>query len=40
MSDVIEQCMEEITFIGEPGLNNYLETDHHTRIFANQLVTK
>ncbi|NQX39891.1 1-deoxy-D-xylulose-5-phosphate reductoisomerase [Pedobacter steynii] len=40
MSDVIEQCMEEITFIDEPGLNNYLETDHHTRIFANQLVTK
>lgn len=40
MSDVIEQCMEEITFIDEPGLNNYLETDQHTRIFANQLVTK
>lgn len=40
MSDVIEQCMEEIAFIDEPGLNNYLETDHHTRIFANQLVTK
>lgn len=40
MSDVIEQCMEEMAFIDEPGLNNYLETDHHTRIFANQLVTK
>lgn len=40
MSDVIEQCMQEIGFIEQPGLNNYLETDQHTRIFANQLVTK
>lgn len=40
MSDVIQQCMEEVSFIQSPGLNNYLETDHHTRIFANQLVTK
>lgn len=40
MSDVIQQCMEDISFIAEPGLNNYLETDQHTRIFANQLVTK
>ncbi|MCX2451398.1 1-deoxy-D-xylulose-5-phosphate reductoisomerase [Pedobacter sp. PLR] len=40
MSEVIERCMEEIGFIEEPGLNNYLETDQHTRIFANQLVTK
>ncbi|WP_316840244.1 1-deoxy-D-xylulose-5-phosphate reductoisomerase [Pedobacter gandavensis] len=40
MSEVIERCMEEIGFIAEPVLNNYLETDQHTRIFANQLVTK
>lgn len=40
MSDVIEQCMADLPFIQEPGLNNYLETDHHTRIFANELVTK
>lgn len=40
MSDVIEQCMEGVDFIQEPSLNNYLETDRHTRIFANQLVTK
>jgi 1-deoxy-D-xylulose-5-phosphate reductoisomerase len=40
MSDVIQQCMEEMTFIAAPGLNNYLETDQHTRIFADQLVTK
>ncbi|MBC8987670.1 1-deoxy-D-xylulose-5-phosphate reductoisomerase [Pedobacter sp. N36a] len=40
MSEVIESCMEGIGFIAEPGLENYLETDQHTRIFANQLVTK
>ncbi|QNK63071.1 1-deoxy-D-xylulose-5-phosphate reductoisomerase [Pedobacter sp. PAMC26386] len=40
MSEVIEQCMSDLTFIQAPSLNNYLETDHHTRIFARQLVTK
>lgn len=40
MSDVIEQCMSDLAFIQTPSLNNYLETDHHTRIFARQLVTK
>lgn len=39
MSDVIASCMEGITFIEKPSLNNYLETDMHTRIFAGQLVT-
>ncbi|TKC08367.1 1-deoxy-D-xylulose-5-phosphate reductoisomerase [Pedobacter polaris] len=40
MSDVIEECMQEINFIGQPTLNNYLETDKQTRIFASELVTK
>ena len=40
MSDVIEQCMQEIDFIATPTLNNYLETDRQTRIFASELVTK
>ncbi|WP_316835284.1 1-deoxy-D-xylulose-5-phosphate reductoisomerase [Pedobacter nutrimenti] len=40
MSDIIERCMEDMPFVGQPVLNNYLETDHHTRIFAHQLVTK
>ena len=40
MSDVIERCMTDIPFIAEPMLNNYLETDQHTRIFAARLVTK
>ncbi|SFG89506.1 1-deoxy-D-xylulose-5-phosphate reductoisomerase [Pedobacter insulae] len=40
MSDVIEECMETIKFIAKPTLNNYVETDEQTRIFANQCVTK
>ena len=40
MSDVIEECMESVSFLSQPSLNNYLETDAHTRIFAHQLVTK
>lgn len=39
MSDVIERCMTDIPFIESPTLNNYLETDQHTRIFARHLVT-
>ncbi|WP_214225546.1 1-deoxy-D-xylulose-5-phosphate reductoisomerase [Pedobacter sp. B4-66] len=40
MSDIIEQCMSDISFIAKPTLNNYLETDELTRIFAGELVTK
>lgn len=40
MSDVIEQCMQEVEFNAEASLNNYLKTDRHTRIFAGELVTK
>jgi 1-deoxy-D-xylulose-5-phosphate reductoisomerase len=40
MSVVIEECMQEMDFIAKPTLNNYLETDKQTRIFASQLVTK
>jgi len=40
MSDIIEQCMSDISFIAKPTLNNYLETDQYTRIFAGELVTK
>lgn len=39
MSDIIEQCMQDMAFISEPTLNNYLETDRQTRIFASELVT-
>jgi 1-deoxy-D-xylulose-5-phosphate reductoisomerase len=40
MSDVIEECMQTVPFTAQPTLNNYLETDKHTRIFASQQVTK
>lgn len=40
MSDVIETCMQSLNFIEKPTLQNYLETDRDTRIFAAQMVTK
>ncbi|WP_246029387.1 1-deoxy-D-xylulose-5-phosphate reductoisomerase [Pedobacter nototheniae] len=40
MSDVIQQCMEEIEFLEKPQLSDYLETDKHSRILAAELVTK
>ncbi|WP_231465616.1 1-deoxy-D-xylulose-5-phosphate reductoisomerase [Pedobacter sp. Leaf132] len=40
MSDVIERCMSDINFIEKPQLNDYLETDKHSRILAAELVTK
>jgi 1-deoxy-D-xylulose-5-phosphate reductoisomerase len=40
MSEVIERCMEEVAFIEKPQLNDYLETDKHSRILAGELVTK
>lgn len=40
MSDVIEASMEAIPYIAQPALNNYLETDMQTRIFASEQVTK
>lgn len=39
MSDIIEQCMSEITFIAEPSLDDYLESDRITRVLAHELVT-
>lgn len=40
MSSVIEQTMENTGFIAHPTLNDYLETDRLSRIFATELVTK
>lgn len=39
MSDVIESCMNEITFVGDPSLDDYMETDRQTRVLAQELVT-
>ena len=39
MSDVIENCMSKISFLNNPNLDDYLETDKETRIYARELVT-
>lgn len=39
MSDIIEQCMSDITFIPDPTLDDYLESDRITRVLAQELVT-
>ena len=38
MSDVIEICMEKITFVKNPKLEDYINTDQETRILANELL--
>lgn len=40
MSEVIERCMAEVSYISAPVLQDYIETDRETRIIAKQLVTK
>lgn len=39
MSDVIEKCMQQISFIEKPTYEDYVATDKHTRILANELIT-
>ncbi|TZF84955.1 1-deoxy-D-xylulose-5-phosphate reductoisomerase [Pedobacter sp. BS3] len=39
MSEMIEACMHKMMFIMEPSLEDYLETDRLTRIYAHELVT-
>ena len=39
MADVIEKCMIKLSFQSNPSLQDYLETDHETRLYAQQLVT-
>ncbi len=38
MSDIIERCMESMFIIESPTLDDYLNTDKETRIFANYLI--
>lgn len=38
ISDVIETCMQKIGFIHSPLLDDYLNTDKETRIFAQNLI--
>lgn len=39
MSDIIERCMSEVSYIRDPNLEDFIETDAETRKFASQLVT-
>ncbi len=38
MPDVVEQCLEKMSFIKNPNLEDYLATDQETRIKANELI--
>ena len=40
MSNIIEQCMQQIPYKANPDLNDYLNTDKETRIFAKNLIQK
>lgn len=40
MSDVIEECMSKIAFVKEPSLEDYLQTDQETRVYAQELVSR
>jgi 1-deoxy-D-xylulose-5-phosphate reductoisomerase len=40
MSDIIEQCMQQIQYEASPVLDDYLNTDKETRIFAQNLIKK
>lgn len=40
ISDLIEQCMQQIPHEKHPALNDYLNTDKETRIFAQNLIQK
>ena len=40
MSDIIETCMQKISFVDQPLLDDYLNTDKETRIFAQNLIQK
>ena len=38
MSDLIDNCLEKITFVKSPTLEDYVETDQQTRILAKKLL--
>ena len=38
MSDVIENCLEKVTFVKNPTLEDYINTDKETRILAAKLL--
>ena len=38
MSVLIDNCLEKITFVKNPTLEDYIETDRQTRLLANKLI--
>ena len=38
MSDLIDNCLEKITFVKSPTIEDYIETDQQTRLLANKLI--
>lgn len=40
MSEVIERCMQQLSYVENPILADYFETDSLTRIVAEELITK
>lgn len=39
MSDIIETCVNKMSFINNPSLDDYIETDRETRLLTSDLVT-
>lgn len=38
MSDVIAECISRVSFVKQPGLEDYINTDKETRIIAQELI--
>jgi 1-deoxy-D-xylulose-5-phosphate reductoisomerase len=39
MSDVVEKCLETVTFVSNPGYEDYVETDSETRRIAKETIS-
>lgn len=39
MPEIVEQCMEKISFIKQPDYDDYVQTDKETRIIATELIS-
>jgi 1-deoxy-D-xylulose-5-phosphate reductoisomerase len=38
MSDIIEQCMAQVSYLPNPDLEDYVQTDIETRKKANEII--
>jgi 1-deoxy-D-xylulose-5-phosphate reductoisomerase len=39
MSDVVEKCLEKVSYIARPTYEDYVETDAETRRMAKELIS-